>query len=85
MSHVSGLASRVYVKSMGSSGEDRFAAETREVGEAQWRVWEMRRVVGRGWPAVAMMGCGRDRGVREAVCRMCVWGMETVMMIERGG
>lgn len=79
------------MKSMASSGEERFAAERREEGVVQWRVWVMRRVAGRGWPSVAMLVEGLlvdgEMGVRvrEAVCRMWVWGMETVMVMRRGG
>ena len=64
------------------------AAERRLEGDAQRRVCEMRRVVMIGWPAVAMVewedvvGEGRDK---EAVWRMCVWGMDTVMIMRRGG
>ena len=79
------------MKSMGSSAEERFAACVREVGVLQWRVWALRRVAGRGWPRVAivvgLLGLELELGVRvrEAVCRMWVWGMETVMVMRRGG
>lgn len=83
------------MKSMGSSAEERFAACVREVGVLQWRVWVMWRVAGKGWPSVAMglelgegeglLGLELGERVREAVCRMWVWGMETVMVMRRGG
>lgn len=74
------------VKSMGSEGEARLAAEMSEVGEPQRRVCEMRRVAGSGWPRVMVLGWseGKVRS-REAVCRMCVCGMDTVMTMRRGG
>jgi hypothetical protein len=53
--------------------------------EAQPRVCEIRSVVCRGKPAVAMMGIGREVGVSETVCKMCVCGIDTVMTIFRDG
>ena len=64
------------------------AAETREVGVAQRRVCEIRRVAGRGWPTVAIVMWEAVWGevrVREVVWRMWVCGMETVITIRRAG
>jgi hypothetical protein len=41
----------------------------------------------RGWPTVAIVD-REDKGElkdREAVCKMCVWGIDTVIIIRRGG
>lgn len=73
---------------MGSVGSVRLAAETRLEGEAQRRLCEMRRVVMRGWPTVATGECntvGGDSRDREAVCRIWVCGMDTVITMRRGG
>lgn len=73
---------------MGSVGSLRLAAETRLEDEAQRRVCEMRRVAMRGWPTIAMgdwkVVDGEFR-VREAVWRMCVCGIDTVITMRRGG
>ena len=46
----------------------------------------MRRVVIRGWPTMAMLFVGEgERRERDAECRMCVCGIETVIIMRRGG
>ena len=60
---------------MGSLISVRLAAVSRLEGEAHRRVCEMRRVVMRGWPTVAMVDCGDEEGElkdRDAVCKMWV-------------
>lgn len=45
----------------------------------------MRNVVWRGWPTVAIVAVEGEMGASDAMCRMWVWGMETVMIMWRGG
>ena len=71
---------------MGSDADARFAAAVSDEDEAQRRVCEMRSVAWRGWPMVAMLGLWEvDMRSTEAVWRMWVCGMETVMTMRRGG
>jgi hypothetical protein len=60
---------------MGSLTSVRFAAESRLEGEAQRRVCEIRKVVIRGWPTVAITESRDEEGElkdSDAVCRMWV-------------
>lgn len=71
---------------MGSEGDEMLAADVRLEVWPQRRVCEMRRVVMSGWPTVAMrVGVVGLWMVRLAVCRMWVWGIETVIIMRRGG
>lgn len=66
------------------------ASSVRLEGEPQRRVCRMLSSATSGWPATAIVvecedACSGDLSVREAVWRMCVCGMDTVMIMRRGG
>jgi len=87
---MSELASTLYTNSMGSSAKDRRAAAMRLDGVAQLRVCLIRSSVIIGLPTTATGDDHVERlsgevRVREAVCRIWVGGIVTVIIMWRGG